>query len=57
MRGDGTENAATKDDDDDRNVVTVRKEARRIIKRILDRGVVILLNLKKAYRLIPGRAQ
>jgi hypothetical protein len=40
---DGTENAATdKDDDDDRNVVTARNEARFIINRIVGRGVVIV---------------
>jgi hypothetical protein len=32
----GTENAATDKDDDDRIVVTARKEARLIINRIVD---------------------
>ena len=44
MRGDGTENAAT-DQDDDRNVVNARKEERRMTNRI----VMLISSLLSCY--------
>jgi hypothetical protein len=49
----GTENLATdKDDDDNRNVVTDRKEERRIINRIVNVAVCFLC-AKEAYGMEP----